>query len=176
MEFSETQKLKLWWLYILLGLESVVILCVSFLGKQRITFDQLHEMNYIPIIAVVAPLVLVYTINNIAFKYEINERGIRYRYFSLTGKYQFIPWTSIRHLYIRKYDALGEYGGWGVRYRLWFKTRDKAYVFNDNSKGLQLELSNGKKVLFSTNKLEELELFLFNFNSRHRIPAMNNYG
>ena len=176
MEFTETQKLKLWWLYILLGVESVIILSVTFLGKQRITFDDLREMNYVLILAVAAPMVLVYIINNISFKYEINERGIKYRYFSLTGKYQFIPWTSIRHLYIRKYDALGEYGGWGVRYGLWFKLRDKAYVFNDNNKGLQLELSNGKKILFSSNKLEELELFLFNFNSRHRIPAINNYG
>ena len=79
----------------------------------------------------------------------------------------------IAKAYVRTYSPLGEYGGWGLRYSL--SGNGMAYNVSGN-KGLQLELSNGKKVLFSTNKLEELELFLFNFNSRHRIPAMNNYG
>ncbi|RZM20676.1 MAG: hypothetical protein EOO88_35500 [Pedobacter sp.] len=176
MEFKETQQLKLWWLYILIGLEALIIFLVMFVGKQHITFDELHAMNYVPVLAIVAPFLLVYAINTISFNYEINERGVSYRYFSITGKHEFIPWHSIKNIYFRKYDALGEYGGWGVKYRLWFKLRDKAYVFNDNNKGLQIELKNGKKILFSTNKLDELELFLFNFNSRYKIPAIDNHG
>jgi len=176
MEFKETQQLKLLWLYILLGLETLIILLILFVGKQSITLEELHKMNYLPIGAVAVPFLLIYAINNISFKYEINEQGIKYRYFSITGKDNFIAWHSIKKVYIRKYDALGEYGGWGVKHRLWFKLKDKAYVFNDNNKGLQIELNNGKKILFSTNKTEELELFLFNFNSRHKIAAINNHG
>ena len=79
-------------------------------------------------------------------------------------------------VYMRKYDALGEYGGWGLRYRLWFKFNDRAYVFNDHSKGLQVELSNGKKVLFSTTKHEELSLFLINLKSKYNLAAIATDG
>ena len=176
MEFRETQKLKLWWLYILLGMEALVIFLLMFIGKQSITFDELHEMNYFPVAIVILPFGLVYLINAIPFKYEISVDGIKYRYFSLTGKYNFIPWQSTKAVYLKKYDAMGEYGGWGVKSRLWFKLKDKAYIFNDNDTGLQIELKNGKKILFSTNKLDELKLFLYNFNERYRIPAINNNG
>lgn len=176
MTFKETQQLKLLWLYILVGLESLVILLVLTVGKQSITFDELQAMNYIPVIAVVVPFALIYAINKIPFNYEISDNGIKYRYLSLTGKYNFLPWHSIKNVYVKKYDALGEYGGWGVRNRLWFKLNDKAYVFNDNNKGLQIELKNGKKILFSSNKIEELQLFLFNFNTRYKIPAIDSHG
>ena len=78
----------------------------------------------------------------------------------------------MERVYLNKFDALGDYGGWGVRYRLWFKFNDKAYILNDKERGLQIEFKNGKRLLFSSNKLEELELFLINFKSRYNIQAI----
>ncbi|KIA96769.1 hypothetical protein OC25_02525 [Pedobacter kyungheensis] len=74
--------------------------------------------------------------------------------------------------YIRKYDAFSEYGGYGVKTRLWFKFKDKAYILNDKNRGLQLEFKNGKKLLFSSNKIDEMEMFLINLKTRYKIQAI----
>lgn len=173
MEFKEEQKLKLWWLYVLIGLELIVLAPIMFLSKHRITLAELKDMHYVPLLSFVLPMLAVWLINNIKFNFEIDKEGISYRYFSITGKRTIIPWTSIKKAYIRKYDALGEYGGWGAKNRLWFKLNDKAYIFNDHNKGLQLELKNGKKILFSSNKVEEMELFLFNLKTMSKIEALS---
>jgi len=67
---------------------------------------------------------------------------------------------------------LGDYGGWGVRYRLWFKFNDKAYILNDRDKGLKIEFKNSRKLLFSSNKLDALELFLINLKTQYQIQAI----
>ena len=59
-----------------------------------------------------------------------------------------------------------------MRTKLWFKFYDKAYIFNDNSIGLQLELGNRKRLLFSTAKAEELGLFLINLKTKYNIGAI----
>jgi hypothetical protein len=53
--------------------------------------------------------------------------------------------------YVRKYKPLAEFGGWGLR----FGVSGKAYNISGN-KGLQLELTNNKKLLIGTQKPEEL--------------------
>lgn len=174
MEFRETQRLKLWWLYILVGLEMLVMMLIFSFGKHRITFAELAEINFMLLLAAASPLILVWGVQQISFKYIINERGISYKYLSLTGKYRLIPWASVNSIYIRKYDAMGEYGGWGAKYRLWFKMKDKAFIFNDENKGLQIEIKNGKKILFSTNELAGLQSFLHNFNMRYRRDEIGN--
>lgn len=78
-------------------------------------------------------------------------------------------WTDIESAYLRKYDALGEYGGWGFRYRLWFKCKDKAFIFNNGTKGLQIVLKNGRKLLFSAAKIDELSIFLELLKQKHDL-------
>jgi hypothetical protein len=55
--------------------------------------------------------------------------------------------------YVRKYNAIAEYGGWGWRLGLFGK--GTAYNISGNE-GLQLEFINGKKLLIGTQKLEAL--------------------
>ena len=84
-----------------------------------------------------------------------------------------MSWTTIEKAYIRKYDAFSEYGGYGIKHRLWFKFGDKGYILNDKNKGLQLELKSGKKLLFSSNKIDEMELFLINLKKKYNIQAIH---
>lgn len=171
MEFVEVQKLKLWWLYILLGIETIVIGSILFLDKGGITLAELKASYFAPIWAMLLPYVIVYFVTQNSLTLKIDQYGINYRYWPFI-KLRAISWTEIDKVYLRKYDALGEYGGWGVKHRLWFKFRDKAYIFNDNTTGLQLELSNNKKLLFSTTKPDELALFLINLKRQYHIGAI----
>ena len=171
MEFIEKQQIKLWWLYILLGIETIIVCSVLFLSKHRITWQALKDDNFLHILAILLPYLIVYVVTKNTFTIKIDTIGVSYRYWPFTRN-KTIAWSQIEKLYFRKFDALGEYGGWGYRNRLWFKFKDKGYIFNDNNLGLQLELNNNRKVLFSTSKLDELRLFLINLKRTQHIGAI----
>jgi hypothetical protein len=171
MEFEEKQQLKLWWLYIRLVIESIVIGSILFLDKGGITLLELKANYFAPIWALLLPFIVIYFVTKNSLTLTINQSGITYQYWPFAKK-KTIFWVSIGKIYLRKYDALGEYGGWGVKHRLWFKFHDKAYIFNDQSIGLQLELNNDRKILFSTSKASELNLFLINLKRTNNIGAI----
>lgn len=171
MEFEEKQQLKLWWLYILLGIETIIVVSVMFLDKGGLSYQDLKDSYFLPILAILLPYALVFVITNNSFRLRINEHGIHYSYWPF-ARNKTITWPEVNQLYIRKYDALVEYGGWGLKHRLWFKFNDKAYILNDQNLGLQVELTNQKKVLFSTAKPEELNLFLINLKRTNHLEAI----
>ncbi len=171
MEYSEQQHLKLWWIYILLGIETIITLSILFLDKGGMGFEELKEMYFLPIFAILLPYMIVYLVNRNKLTFQIDHCGIKYHFWPFSRQ-KSISWTQINQMYLRKYDAFGEYGGWGARYRLWFKFNDKAFIFNDKSLGLQLVLSNDKKILFSTQNPDELSLFLINLKKSNNIGAI----
>lgn len=172
MVFEEKQQLKLWWLYILLGIETIIVCSILMLDKGGIGFQGLKKMYFMPILALLLPYLVVYLVTKSNLTIKIDQCGIGYRYSPFSRRLNAISWTQIEKVYLRKYNALGEYGGWGLRRKLWFKWNDKAYIFNDKSIGLQLELSNNKRILFSTTKADELSLFLINFKRQYNIGAI----
>lgn len=73
--------------------------------------------------------------------------------------------------YVRTYDALSEYGGWGLKGgALWNNSKGKAINVSGNI-GIQLELKNGKKLLIGTQKKKEAENVLLNYQTK-----INNNG
>ncbi|SER02221.1 hypothetical protein [Pedobacter rhizosphaerae] len=172
MEFEEKQNLKLWWLYIILGVDATIVLSIVLFDKGGMSLQQLKDNYFGPLWAVILPFIIIFLIQKNKLTLHINQEGISYRYFPFHTKTCLFTLKSLDKAYIRKYDALSEYGGYGTRIRLWFKFRDKAYILNDKNKGLQLEFKNGKKLLFSTNKLEALEMFLINLKIRYNIQAI----
>ncbi|MFC3559123.1 hypothetical protein [Pedobacter jamesrossensis] len=172
MEFIEKQRLKLWWLYILIGIDAVIVLCIVLFDKGGMNLQDLKNVYFAPIWAVLLPFSVIYAIQKNILTLKINENGVSYKYFPFTRSFKLYNWNSLDKVYINKYDALGDYGGWGIRYRLWFKFRDKAYILNDGNKGLQLEFKNGRRILFSSNNRDELELFLINLKTRFKIQAI----
>lgn len=63
-----------------------------------------------------------------------------------------IPTRDIRSAEAREYSPMGEYGGWGIRV-----SRDGGKAYNAYGKmGVQLVLTDGKRVLVGTQRAEEL--------------------
>lgn len=171
MEFIEIQKLKLWWLYIILGIETIIVLSIILFDKNSNGLNNSTERYYLPVLAIAIPYIVVYIVTQNKLTVKIDRHGVAYSYWPFVREKQ-ISWAEITKLQLCKYDALGDYGGWGLRYRLWFKFNDKAYLFNDKSLGFQLMLKNQKKILFSTNKVDELTLFLINLKQQNNIGAI----
>lgn len=172
MEFEEKQSLKLWWLYLVIGVTIFPTLALLIFQKNGPSLTELKRMYFAPLWAIFLPFVIVFLVQQSKLTLKINAEGLSYRYFPFHFKPSHFRWMSIEKAYIRKFDAFSEYGGYGVKIRLWFKFRDKAFILNDKNRGLQLEFKSGKKLLFSSNKIEDLEMFLINLKTRYNIQAI----
>ncbi|MGO4708434.1 hypothetical protein AB4Y90_04810 [Chryseobacterium sp. 2TAF14] len=149
-EFTESQKFSQWWLWLLLF--SVMIFTIYNFAENRQYFStfELTLSFFIPILLIALFLV-------IRLETKINEQGISVRFFPFQITFRYYPWRNIKKVYVRKYSPLIEYGGWGMRRGLF--GIGKAYNVKGN-KGLQVILSDGKKVLIGTQKFEEIGTFL----------------
>lgn len=122
------------------------------------------------IILILAAILICFLFFSIRLSFTLNKAGIYYRYFPFHLREYFIPWENVISAEGRKYKPLSEYGGWGI------KGRKKNRAFNiSGSFGLQLELIDGRKILFESNNSEGLEnalkAFRPFFSSQNRIRS-----
>jgi len=95
---------------------------------------------------------------NLNLKTRIDEKGIYYQYKPLHFSFRLVTWERISKCYIRNYDGISEYGGWGIKFSF-RKKKGKAFT-TKGTIGLQIELKNGKKILIGTQKKDELQRVL----------------
>ncbi|MGB5498309.1 MAG: DUF6141 family protein [Maribacter sp.] len=151
--FNETQRFNQWWLQLML------IALVLFLGYSIYQWFFTNEAvgnvsstdsfgQLIVIVSILPILILFYFLK---LRTEIDESGIHYQFLPFHFSVKNIPWTAIQNCYIRTYNPIMEYGGWGYRSSL---GKGSAYNVKGN-KGIQIELKSGKKILFGTQKEDE---------------------
>ncbi len=160
--YSEEQKVTNKWLWLLMATITVVYIygfTEQLILKQP--FGQNPAPDWFLAIIGLIPLSLLFLMSTIKFSVQINEEGINYRFYPFHLSDKKINWDDIASIYVRKYNPIREYGGWGIR-TLSF-TRNIAYNISGND-GLQIELKNGKKILFGTQNPEELEKYLSHLN------------
>lgn len=154
--FVELQKVRQIWMWVLLaiGFAGLVLM-----GAHQIIFKKAFGENLLTLssLSFVAILLSLFTIliYKAHLETRIDENGIHHRFFPLQLKFRTIHWEEVEEVYIREYDALSEYGGWGIK----FGTRGKAYTIKGRY-GLQLELSDERKILIGTQKPIELECLI----------------
>ncbi|MEX6689008.1 hypothetical protein QTN47_15985 [Danxiaibacter flavus] len=154
--FSERQKFKQWWLF--LGLFAVNGLFLFGVYKQVFKGQQFGDKPMSDSgLLIGTGLTMLMTLLFLNFRLDtvIKTDGIYVRFFPFHIKYRQYSWSNLKKVYIRKYSALKEYGGWGLR----FGRNGKAFNVSGNE-GLQLEFNNGKRLLVGTNKAEELKSIL----------------
>lgn len=152
--FSERQKFRQWWLWLILAGINAIFLFGAF--KQIVHGEQFGDkpMSNAALLLTIGLLLLV-ALFFLSLRLDtiIKHDGIYVQFFPfhLTPRHYY--WSSFTKSYIRKYSALMEYGGWGLRLNLF----GKGMAFNvSGNQGLQLEFFNGKKLLIGTNKADEL--------------------
>jgi hypothetical protein len=152
--FSEKQHFKQWWLwlillavngFILFGIVWQVVLGNTF-GDKPIGNTELLILG-----GVIVAITLLMLLSKLETKISID--GIAVRFFPLHFKFRHFSWDELANAYVRQYSPLGEYGGWGLRYSI--SGHGKAYNVS-GKQGLQLEFTNGKKLLIGTKKADEL--------------------
>ena len=102
---------------------------------------------------------------------RIDENGIQYKFSLFHFNQKIISWSDISKCYVRKYNPILEYGGWGMKGGVFFgKGNNVAYNVKGNI-GLQMELKNGKKILIGTQKGNDIERVIATYRDK-----INNFG
>jgi hypothetical protein len=151
--FEEKQKFNHVWLWVLLITVFIFqlysIFQPVFIGKSAI------ESNVAKYVFLMFYIAIMYFFYIMQLTTIIDHDAIHIRFYPFHLKFKTIARKEIKHCYIRKYKPIREYGGWGLR----FGTNGTAYNVKGNM-GLQLELTNGKKLLIGTSRYKELDNFL----------------
>jgi hypothetical protein len=83
----------------------------------------------------------------------IDKDAIYYKFPPFVKGEKIVGKEEVKKVYIRKYNSLSEYGGWGYRYS--FKNGRALNIIG--GVGLQIVANNGKKILIGTQKPDLLE-------------------
>ncbi len=151
--YKESQRFTQIWLWLIFLISNSISIYAVI---NQVIFNKIIGNNpssdLVLIIICVTYLIFTLLFFSLKLETQIKQDGIYYRFFPFQIKMRKIEWHEIEKAYVREYKPLSEYGGWGIR---GFKS-DRAYNIKGKT-GLQLELKNGNKVLFGTQKGKEIE-------------------
>ncbi len=166
--FIEEQKFTQIWLF--LGLTIAFVVVTMPVIKDWDTISQGSFGEILSNTGGILVLIFVFVLFNfLKLKTRIDEKGVYYQYLPFHFSYRFLPWNSISKCYILNYDAIFEYGGWGLKFSF-RKSKGKSFTVKGDV-GLQLELRNGKKILIGTQKKEEIQRTIETYQDK--IGTMN---
>lgn len=166
--FNEQQRFTQLWMLVLMGVSVVVPvgLIIKEYTSQKATMSTNEFIITITSILFVSSLIFFFKLIT-----RIDEYGIHYRFFPFHRNLKTISWSQISKAYIRTYEPIGDYGGWGIKGG-WSQKKGKAINVSGNV-GIQLELTNGKKLLIGTNKEIEakkvIETYQIKLNTHENI-------
>lgn len=86
---------------------------------------------------------------------QIRSDGIYVRFPPFQPAFAKFYWTDIAEVYLRNYDALSEYYGWGIK----ISAKGTGYIVAGDV-GIQIIFKNGNKVLITTKKGDEVNEIL----------------
>jgi hypothetical protein len=161
--FKEEQRFTQIWIIVLIiisGLVPVLIILSNYL-EDNSSISTVNLFSTIGITVLVSGLIFLFKL-----KTRIDEKGIHYKFFPFHFKLKTISWSDIEKAYVRKYDAITEYGGWGLKGGFFWNKSKGTAVNVSGDIGIQLELTNGKKLLIGTKLEEEAKQVIKNYNSK----------
>lgn len=157
--FKETQRFRQPWLIILFAVLILSFFFMTFYLEPKEaekgisqSFEYWRLLNFL-----ILPVMTFIFFFVLRLETIINENGISVRFFFFHLKWKNYSWEEIEKCYVRTYKPIAEYGGWGIKGKIFSDSR----AFNVlGNMGLQIEFKNKKKLLIGTQKGEELEKLL----------------
>lgn len=161
--FKEEQRFNQIWL-ILLILVSLLVpigIIIKEYIKDPSSLTTTELITIIGIMIVASGIIFVFKLTT-----RIDEEGVHYKFYPFHWSFKVIAWNEIKNIYVRNYNPIGEYGGWGLRSgAIWNNSKGKAINVSGDI-GIQLVLKNGKKLLIGTQKQIEAESVLATYKTK----------
>lgn len=155
--FKEEQRFTQLWLIVVIIFSSLVPIYV-------VIKEYMNNENSFSIGNMLSIIILILLPLGIIFLFKltirIDENGIHYQFFPFHLTFRKIGWNEISKAFVRTYDPIGEYGGWGIKGGFFWNKSKGTAVNISGDLGIQLELKNGKKLLIGTQKGPEAKSVL----------------
>ncbi len=159
--FTEIQRFNQWWLIVLFIVVVLIVTYNLFTEYHQIELGAGTKTLTSLVISLIILGLVTILIFSIKLTTRIDETGIYYQFFPFHFKLKKVEWVALTACYVRKYNPLLEYGGWGIR-GLSRKGRGMAFNTKGNM-GIQLEFKDGGKLLLGTQLPEKAKLSLNNY-------------
>ena len=99
---------------------------------------------------------------------EVRKNGLYIRFFPFHLCFKRIPLEKLKKHAVRTYSPITEYGGWGIKWG----SGGKAYNVSGN-RGVQLEFTDGKRLLIGSQKPEQLDSAIAQYLKNHDKNEFN---
>lgn len=152
--FHEEQRFTQWWFWLL------VLVCISpawyiwwryLLARRLSGADAIADwVVWLVWLGVGVGLPVVFA--SMRLLTQVRHDGVYIRFVPFHLRWVRIPAEQIKEVRARTYNALLEYGGWGIRYG----AQGKAYIVSGNQ-GVELEFADGRTLLIGSQRAQELE-------------------
>ncbi len=148
--FKEEQSfVGTWMWYLIMGI-SVLSICGAGVGLIYTSRSEGVISLIISAIVTGGILAIFYTSK---LHTSIDQNTLYYHFSPFVGSEKKITKEDVKEIYVRTYKPIREYGGHGYRYRF----RSGRALNISGNKGLQLVLTNNKRILIGTQKPEEMK-------------------
>ena len=160
INFKEVQRFKIWWAWLTVVAFNLLFMYAIvqqvFFGNS---FGTKPAPDFVLIIIEIFLLLFLFFLFCIKLKTTITDTGICYRFYPFQFKETLIEWHELKDAYLREYNSLYEYGGWGLRTGT-EKTGKAINTSASGNEGLQLKFNDGKLLLIGTTKPGEIKLII----------------
>lgn len=146
--FRERQRYRQLWIWMLIILINVFVLIVLIIERDSTPF-------YVSLLVSLPSFALLVLFLCLRLDTEIREDGVYVRFFPLQARFRHYPWKDIARVFLRQYEPIKEYGGWGIR-----GTFSNRALNIAGDQGLQLIFANRRKLLIGTQQPEQLATVL----------------
>lgn len=154
--FQEKQFLNRWWLFMFILAVILIIVGTTYYATRDSEEDTALVASLISV-GVTLPIVL--GLLYLRLESRIDDKGVSavFKPFSFTRKSY--KWEEIDECYVREFNPVKEYGGWGIR---GLGSNKKAYHIY-GAKGIQIKTMEGDDFLIGTQRPKLAEEIIRNY-------------
>src|SRR5436305_1977781 len=117
--FKESQRFSQWWIWLLLLFVNGLIIYGTVAQVAGGTpFGEKPASDVLLIAVMIFVLLLTLLFYSMQLRTEVRDDGLHVQFFPIHRKPRIYTWDSMAKCYVRKYEPLLEYGGWGIRFGL----------------------------------------------------------
>ncbi len=152
--FHEEQRFGQWWVWliVLVGVAPAWYIWWRYLLARRAVATEPGEDIIIWLVWLGVGVLLPVVFASMRLVTQVRHDGVYVRFVPFHWRWVQIPADRIKGVQARTYNALLEYGGWGIRYG----AHGKAYTISGNQ-GVELQFADGRTLLIGSQRAEELE-------------------
>lgn len=151
--FSESQRFRQAWLWLIVLLIGGGMWLLLIMHVLRPNLPEERWSVFVTLAAawLLVGIALPVSLWLFELRVEVRRDGLYYRFVPFHLRTHSIAIGDIADFEARRYRPILEYGGWGIRYGL----KGRAYNVSGN-RGVQLTLTNGKRILIGSQRPDEL--------------------